>query len=264
MQEQAPAALQEFYNEDYYNGSAAYSYKDERRYERYDAIVHRARLKNIARFVQAPAELLDIGCAFGSFVKTAQDFGYKAHGLDISPYAVEHAQKEGLAVLQGDLAEGEGTIFPEQSMDIVTLIEVIEHIPNPAGLASKLSRILRPKGLLVIQTANFLGWQARLKGAAYHYYLPGHLFYYSTKSLRLLLEPFGFGDFRFYRGVDFPLLAKLRKARGYLGRPWRPLPYLSMAAYHFASRIAYADFALTSSMVLYAFRKASFKRQPQN
>ncbi len=51
---------------------------------------------------------------------------------------------------------------------------MIEHLSYPEKVFEKLGKILKPGGLLLIQTANFEGWQAINAGADYHYYLPGH------------------------------------------------------------------------------------------
>lgn len=251
MQENVPDKLESLYTKKYYSGEAKYSYQDERSSKKFHDFVWQARLKNIARFVSPPADFLDVGCAFGGFMQAANDFGYRAKGLDISAYAVDYAQSQGLQAQQGTLEPG---ALPSQSFDIVSLVEVIEHLAKPRAALQALSEILRPKGMVLVQTANFLGWQARWAGAQYHYYLPGHLFYYSTKNLRLLFKNYGFGHFRFFRGVDFGLWPKLRKSQGQFSSAWDYLRWLKIAGYHSMSRMAYKDFALGSSMVMYAFK----------
>ena len=251
MQEELPNKVEKLYTKEYYSGEAKYSYQDERSSQKFHNFVWQARLKNIARFIPPPADFLDVGCAFGGFLQTANNFGYRTQGLDISAYAVKHAQSQGLKVQQGTLEAG---AFPAQSFDIVTLVEVIEHLADPHRAMQALSEILRPKGMVLVQSANFLGWQARWAKAKYHYYLPGHLFYYSTRNLRLLFKNYGFGHFRFFRGVDFGLWPKLRKSQGQFSSAWDYLRWLKIAGYHYMSRIAYKDFALSSSMVMYAFK----------
>ena len=246
-----PADVSEFYDADYYEGRAEYSYRDERKKTRYDDYVFRARLKNIARFTAPPADFLDVGCAFGSFVAAAGRAGYRARGLDVSPYAVEEGRSRGLDLRRGELSPG---VYPPGSFDVATLIEVLEHLPDPETALGTLAEILRPGGLLVLQTANYAGLQARRAGADYHYYLPGHLFYYSAANLRALLARHGFTRAILYRPVDFGLLPKLLKSRGDFQTPLDYLRWARIAWYHMKGKIAWRDFALTSSMVLYAFR----------
>ena len=251
MQSVLPADPDGFYDEGYYTGRAEYTYKDERDRLPFERHVWNARLKNIAKFVAPPADFLDVGCAFGGFVQAAEDFGFRGKGLDVSQFASETGRARGLDLRTGALEPG---VFPENSCDVVTMIEVFEHLADPRTACRALSEIIRPGGLCVIQTANFDGRQARQAGADYHYFLPGHLFYYSARNLQRLLEQFGFSTFHVYRPVDFGLLPKLLKSRGDF-RSWRDyLRWIRIARYHWMGKIAHGDFALTSSMVLYAIR----------
>ncbi|MBX7058211.1 MAG: class I SAM-dependent methyltransferase [Leptospirales bacterium] len=241
--------LAALYEEDYYTGKADYSYRDERRVELFDRHVQRARLKNIARFVPPPADFLDVGAAFGSFVRAASEAGYRARGLDISEYAVKQGRLLGADLRQGDLRSG---TLPANSADVITLVEVIEHLSDPQQTMASLSAALRRGGLLLIQTANFDGWQARRGGIDYHYYLPGHVVYYSLQNLRMLLEQHGLQIVAVYRPVDFGLIPKLRKSRGAFQSPLDYFRWLHISWYHLKSKLAWGDFSLTSSMVLYA------------
>jgi SAM-dependent methyltransferase len=241
-----PPDLKSLYGEGYYTGAAGYSYEDERDKEPYYDHVWRARLRTIHRHIPPPASLLDVGCSFGGFVEAASRAGYSAAGVDLSEYAVKQGRLRGRNLIHGDLSDVSGRF------DVITAIEVLEHLPDPQGTFARFFELLHPGGLVVIQTANFLGRQAQKAGAAYHYYLPGHLYYYSTNNLRMLLQRHGFHRIKFYRGVDFGLMPKLRKMRGSFKsiRDYRRM--IPVALYHLKSRIAFGDFALTSSMVCYA------------
>lgn len=254
-----PENANDYYNADYYEGRAEYSYRDERTRLNFDRFVWEARLKNIGRFIPAPADFLDVGCAFGGFALEAQRAGYRARGMDVSKYAINAAQKTGLELIQGDLCDTLDHL-PAASVDIITLVEVFEHLRDPLRAMENIRRLLRPGGLLVIQTANFCGRQARRAGKDYHYYLPGHLFYYSTVSLRCLFGRFGFGGAVFYRGVDFGVLPKLRKSRGDFTRLRDYFRWFRIVSYHYRSKIAFGDFALTSSMTAYAFKSKAMTK----
>ena len=251
MQNPTPKNTQKLYSKDYYSGKAEYSYQDERKSELASSYVWKARLKNIIRYKKPPASFLDVGCAFGGLVKTAQSLGYQAQGIDISPYACQYAKAQGLKVDQGSLEKNN---IAANSFDVVTLVEVWEHLSNLHQAMQSLQKITKPKAMILVQTANFLGWQARLAKDKYHYYLPGHLFYYSTKNLRLLFSYYGFGNFIFFRGVDFGLLPKLQKSAKSFQNILDYKSWLRIAFYHYLSRIAYKDFAISSSMVMYAFK----------
>ena len=247
-----PHDLTTLYEEGYYTGQASFSYEDERNQEEANDMVWTARLRNIGKTNPPPGDFLDVGCSFGGFVASASRAGYRARGLDLSQFAVSEGKKHGRDLMCGAV---EPSVFSPESFDVVTLIEVMEHLPDPALAARSLHSWLRPGGLAVIQTANFDGNQARKEGARYHYYLPGDLFYYSARNLKQLLSDAGFRRFKIYRPVDFPLAAKIRKMKRQ-SQPSRldPSRILRTAGYHIKGKVALGNFALTSSMVLYAWK----------
>lgn len=239
------------YTKAYYTGQSEYSYRDERDQEKYDNYVHHARLKNISRFQKAPAEFLDIGCAFGGLVSAACTFGYNAQGLDVSEYAAKSGRKRGRKIKTGALQKD---TYPANSFDIITMIEVIEHITNPAQYASYLQKILKPGGMLVVQTANFEAKQALKAGQTYHYYLPGHYHYYSLSNLKRLLAQYGFDRFQAFIPVDFGLIPKLKKSRGNFTSVLDYQKWFGIALYHWKGKFKWHAVPLTSSMVLYGFK----------
>lgn len=273
-----------FYDEGYYSGAAAFNYQDERETEYYDNFVHRARLKSIRRYLnqrtsgsartqaattrgdQRQADMrpkfLDVGCAFGAFVRMAAA-NFQAIGLDVSAFAV----KEGNAISAGkrlnarlwcgDLTHLPKTpearkTFAHGSFAAITLIEVAEHLNTPRTAFATAYELLAPGGVLVIQTANFDGWQAVDAGAEYHYYLPGHLVYFTATGLKQLLKDIGFQAFDEFYPTDFPLWAKWRKSWGTVKKPADLFRFWRMSLYHLKSKLKWRGRPLTSSYVLYA------------
>jgi 2-polyprenyl-3-methyl-5-hydroxy-6-metoxy-1,4-benzoquinol methylase len=99
-------------------------------------------------------ELLDVGCGLGYFVGGISSFpNWEVVGYEISKAAVEFAQdKLGLEnVLHGRVEEAD---FPERNFDIITMWDVIEHIPNPDPMLSHLSSLLKDDGFLFLHTLN--------------------------------------------------------------------------------------------------------------
>lgn len=265
FQHPMPRNADAYYDEAYYTGMAQFSYQDERKVEYYHNFVHFARLKTILTASgTAHLKLLDVGCAFGAFVRAAAQFG-EAYGLDVSAFAVREGNKISTAagstarLFHGDLthlpkSHAAKKIFSPQTFSVITLIEVAEHLAKPRAALDAAYRLLCPGGLLVIQTANFEGHQARDAGANYHYYLPGHLVYYTATGLKRLLSEIGFQHFKEFTPVDFPLHAKWRKAWGEIQRPADLLRFWRMSLYHWKSKFRYRGYPLTSSYVLYAFK----------
>lgn len=260
----------DYYNEDYYSGNASFAYHDGRKSYPADRIVHRARLQTILRMLSlmrghmvesSSLKLLDVGCAFGSFVRSANEF-MQAAGLDVSRYSIT-AGNEWIAKQKNPAFLGlhRGSLwhlprlplFANETFDVITLVEVAEHLHNPRANFESAYRLLKPGGLLLIQTANFSGWQAIKEQLNYHYLLPGHLVCYSSGGLTSLLKDIGFREFREFIPVDFPLSAKLKKA-GYGFKFLNLFKMIKIAAYHWRSQNIVERRPATSSWVLYAFK----------
>jgi SAM-dependent methyltransferase len=136
------------------------------------------------------ARLLDIGAAFGFAVAEARDAGWDATGLEISAAA---ARAGHAAVGRVVVANAHRAPFAAESFDAVTLWDVLEHLSDPHAAVAEAARLLRPGGRLVLTTGDVGSLAARLSGARWHLYtIPEHLFFYSRRSLRLLLEAHGF------------------------------------------------------------------------
>ncbi len=106
--------------------------------------------------------------------------------------------------------------FADASFDVITLWDVLEHLPDPQRVAAEIARCLRPGGRLALTTGDVESLAARLSGARWHLYtLPEHLFFYSRDSLRRLLEAHGLRLERVRAaGALYPvgyLLERLRK-----------------------------------------------------
>lgn len=241
--------IMSLYREDYYRGNAEYAYYDEREAERYARHVWDARLRVIRRHAPGGGPFLDVGAAFGGLLRRASRW-YEPYGIEPSLYAGSHAQGEfGQHVHVGTLADHP---FPQEFFSVITMIEVLEHIADPVRAVRECFRLLRPGGLAVIQTANMDGWQAKLKGDRYAYFLPGHLSYFTMRNLSWMLKREGFGDVRVFRPVEFGLLPKLLKSRYGFQSFWDYRRWWRISLYHFVSMLAAGNFSPTSSMVVYA------------
>ncbi|WP_210416328.1 methyltransferase domain-containing protein [Leptospira idonii] len=101
-------------------------------------------------------KLLDVGCGLGFFVKSVLTARpkWEAFGYEISTQAVEFAKKQnGLTTVYAGLVQD--SKLPANSFDIITLWDVIEHIPKPHFLLEYLFTLLKPGGVLFLQTPNF-------------------------------------------------------------------------------------------------------------
>ena len=97
---------------------------------------------------------LDVGCGAGLLAEPLARLGASVTGIDASPEVIEvarqHAARQGLAIdyRAGDVQALEG------EFDLMTAMEVIEHVADPAAFVKALARRLAPGGLLVMSTPN--------------------------------------------------------------------------------------------------------------
>lgn len=129
--------------------------------------------------------LLDVGCHIGIFVEIAERHGWDAWGVDPSRWAVEQGRARGLNVLQGTL---DTVDFPPETFDVVTLWDVIEHVMDPQATLRQAHRLLKPGGLLVVHTIDIESPFARMLGGRWPWLMEMHIYYFSRRTLRMLLE----------------------------------------------------------------------------
>ena len=148
-------------------------------------------LKPLERLTGPPngRRLLDVGCYTGIFVEIAARHGWEAWGVEPSCWAVEYAHAQGLHVVQGTL---ETTDLPEAHFDLVTMWDVIEHVIDPRETLQQAHRLLKPDGLLVVHTIDIDSIFARLMGAHWPWLMEMHLYYFSRRTLRAILEKCGY------------------------------------------------------------------------
>lgn len=242
--------ISDFYSEDYFKGRADYSYIDEREIKKFSKYVWDRRVDVIHRYVPE-GNFLDVGCSFGGLLESAAKY-YTPYGIEFSEYAFSHAKS-----LFGDRIHN-GTLndhrFPAGDFSVITMIELIEHLADPAYAVNESYRLLRNGGLLVVQTANMNGKQARDLGANYEYFMPGHLSYFTAENLTMLLTRAGFKRIKIYYPVEFGLIPKLLKSRGSFRKLSDYSAWFRIALYHMKSKIHFGSFSMTSSMVIYAVK----------
>jgi 2-polyprenyl-3-methyl-5-hydroxy-6-metoxy-1,4-benzoquinol methylase len=242
--------IKDMYSENYYTGNAEYSYYDERQAFKYSQYVWKKRLKKIRKYVN-DGSFLDIGCAFGGLLKTASEF-FTPFGIELSEYSGGHVKSLfGNNIHIGSLADHH---FKSDFFSVITMIELFEHINDPAEAVSECFRLLKNNGLLVIQTANMNALQAKLLKDRYAYFMPGHVSYFSKNNLVGLLKRTGFKKIKVFYPVEFGLLPKLLKSRHQFNSFFDYRKWLRITYYHFISKIRFGEFAATSSMVIYALK----------
>jgi 2-polyprenyl-6-hydroxyphenyl methylase/3-demethylubiquinone-9 3-methyltransferase len=95
------------------------------------------------------AVLVDLGCGAGLLAPHVEGRGYAHIGVDRSPAALRQAAAHGVHGVLGDVA---AVPLADACADVVVAGEILEHVPDLAGAVAEACRILRPGGLLVIDT----------------------------------------------------------------------------------------------------------------
>jgi len=187
--ERAPevSQLSEIYNKAYFHGSPA-------GYPAYEAdeSLHRARsrayLKDLMVHTSEPGSLLDVGCATGFFLDEARTAGWEVRGCEVSEWAASSArQRFGLDVLQAPFPT---TQLGRRQYDAVTFLNVFEQLPSPHAAERMVRDLVKPGGLLALETWDVDALVVRASGMKWHKYRPGDTpIYLNRQSLTTLFRP---------------------------------------------------------------------------
>jgi SAM-dependent methyltransferase len=151
----------------------------------------RRRLRHLPLPMGRP-KLLDIGAAAGFFVEQARRVGWEACGIEPSEWAARYARERlGQPVTTGTI---EDQAYEPATFDVVTMWEVIEHLPDPRAVLAEAHRILKPGGQLILSTPDAGSTVARLSGRRWLGWskVPEHLHFFDRQSLDRLLRDCGF------------------------------------------------------------------------
>ncbi|MGD1997007.1 MAG: class I SAM-dependent methyltransferase [Anaerolineae bacterium] len=164
--------------------------------------------------------LLDVGAYTGVFVEIAARHGWEAWGVEPSRWAAARARKRGLRVIQGTSATAD---LPEGAFDVVTMWDVIEHLTDPLEELRHAHRLLKPGGLLAVHTIDIGSPFARVMGSRWPWLMEMHLYYFTRRTLQMMLEKAGFSVHRVraqgrYLRLGY-LMNRARALFPWMGRP---------------------------------------------
>jgi len=141
------------------------------------------------------ASILDIGCGWGQALLFFKDKNFDCYGFDPAIKAVDYGRKKGLNIKHAGI-EGMD-IFDGKKFNIISMLNVLEHVADPIKTLEQIKKILQPKGILVIDVPNeFNDFQIAGRNAHdlddWWVAPPNHLNYFSKDSLVNLLKHLGF------------------------------------------------------------------------
>ena len=160
---------------------------------------HARLLNRLAALGTRRGQLLDVGCLWGSFLGRAHQSGFDVVGVEPFGKAATYVKE----VLK--LNASQGTLrsagFPSDSFDVVTILDVIEHLTDPVAELKEAYRVAKPGGLLVASTPNvgsliprLVNTERRLLGRQWVPFdnPPWHLWGFTKRSIRTCCENAGF------------------------------------------------------------------------
>ncbi len=180
-----PASI---YTEDYFQGGHTDGYAD---YRGSAAALHAEFRQVVAALTPhvAGGSLVEVGCAYGYFLDQARAH-FDVCGVEIAAPARAACVDRGLAVerdLTPDFLERHGPF------DAAVMLDVLEHMPDPASALARLHAGMRPGGKLMITTGDWGSLLARAMGRRWRLMTPPqHLWFFTRATLTALLEAHGF------------------------------------------------------------------------
>lgn len=189
-----------------------------------------AECRHLPQLPESGGRLLDVGCGNGWFLSLARQAGWTVQGIDFDQGAVQAARSRGLDVSHGGIDSFDGM---EQAFDVITLSHVIEHVHAPLDMLARLYRLLRPGGVIWLETPNLDSAGSRRFGKAWRgLETPRHLVLFSRLSLVKALQQAGFHSiaqhwhgmttFDVYASSEAIAAGRLATEASYGGRPpWR-------------------------------------------
>lgn len=179
------------YSEDYFSGAKkGFGYVDYDEDKKPMIPTFEKYISLFKKFGKEKGKIFDIGAATGFFLDLCRKEGFDVSGVEISDFAADVARKKGIPVKTGTL---DNCDIEKNSLDIVTMLDVLEHVTNPSQEIIRSKELLKEGGLLVVNAPNGQSLLAKMLKDKWHLVVPPeHLFYFSPKNLGQFLEKNGF------------------------------------------------------------------------
>jgi SAM-dependent methyltransferase len=198
-----PAAGMKDYYDEFYSDKQDRDPRQERRAQRH--------LRRLNRHFVRPGRVLEIGAGDGYFLHAARDAGWEIEGLELSAPRVQHAQEWfGLPLQNCDLM---AAALKPATFDAVVMLQLIEHMHDPAAVLRKVRSLLRPGGILTLSTPNILAYARKDRGVD-SWRIPRHLFFFTPRTLMCSAEACGF------KVISQPLKTSAWQERVLGWQPW--------------------------------------------
>ena len=149
-------------------------------------------LKEINKFKKKKGKILDVGSATGQFLDTCRTDGWETSGIELNDYERKISQKKGHIVFDKKI---EADYLPNNHFDVVSILEVLEHVYSPVKVVKSINRILKKNGILVIIVPNVESLAANIMQSRCNMFLGmSHINMFSPFTLKNFIEKFSFQE----------------------------------------------------------------------
>tara|TARA_B100001989_G_scaffold194919_1_gene143634 strand:+ start:1204 stop:2202 length:999 start_codon:yes stop_codon:yes gene_type:complete len=147
-------------------------------------------LKDVKKITKSKGKLLDVGCAVGQFLDTFKKDGWKTFGIELNDFERKISQKKGHKVFDKKI---EANFLPNNSFDLVSILEVLEHVYDPEEVIKSIHKVLKKNGFLIIIVPNVESLAASVMQSRCNMFLGmSHITMFSPLTLKNFVEKFSF------------------------------------------------------------------------
>lgn len=192
----------------------------------------------IERLTGGPGRVFDIGTAGGSFLAAARARGWQVDGCEPNRWLAAWGKSHyGIDIRPGPLTDHD---LPAAAYDVVTLWDVVEHLPSPSAILERVKTLVKPGGYLFLTFPDIGSPSAKYLGRFWPFLSSVHLYYFSKTTMREMLKKHGFEMIETHPHTQrLELGYVLHRAGDVLGAPMRMLSKVANAAGAGRSHVAY-------------------------
>lgn len=143
--------------------------------------------------IGSDASIVDVGCGYGVLLEKLRDSKFNDFlGVEPIEEVVESLQSRGIEAILGDLEKGVDKI-DDKSVDVVTCLEVLEHLYDPRSALNEINRWLQPGGILIVSVPNAYRLKQRLnmlagKPTSDVTLVGGHIKFFDWNTIKNMVE----------------------------------------------------------------------------